>query len=232
MPNLRVSTSQVAALVLLPPILMILACLCVIALVMQGRPFLYTSERMRDVETPFRLYKIRTMTPVERAREMALGGHQRGRITPLGHVLRRTRLDELPQIFNVLKGDIGFIGPRPPLRRHVEACPDLYGALLKSTRPGITGLSTVLVHRREERLLSRCRSEGETESVYLAHCLPLKLRIDRLYAERRSLGLDILILWRTALRPVSLRPFGPDREAGKTGSETAPLSAQTLAPAA
>jgi len=199
----KVSRSQILAALMLPIILSVLACLFVLALVLQGRPFLYTSERMRDADTTFRLYKIRTMTPVEGAAEMVLGGHQQARITGFGRVLRRTRLDELPQIFNVLKGDIGFIGPRPPLRRHVDASPSAYGEVLRALRPGITGLSTVLVHRREERLLSKCQSEFETEVVYLAHCLPLKLRIDMLYAQRRSVRLDLLILWRTALRLLS-----------------------------
>jgi lipopolysaccharide/colanic/teichoic acid biosynthesis glycosyltransferase len=192
--------SQLAAVLLLPFILVLLGLLYVIAICLQGRPFLYRSERMRDADTSFMLYKIRTMEPVEGAREMALGGHQRDRVTALGRVLRRARLDELPQIFNVLSGDIGFIGPRPPLRRHVEARPHQYRQVLGTTLPGITGLSTVMVHRREERLLSRCRSAAETEAVYLTHCLPVKLRLDLLYSRRRGLLLDMLILWRTFAR--------------------------------
>ncbi|MEM6386488.1 MAG: sugar transferase [Pseudomonadota bacterium] len=201
-----ISRSQFVALVLLPPILLILGMLYIVVVLSQGRPFLYTSERMRDAETAFRLYKIRTMTPAEGAQEMALGGHQQSRVTAIGKVLRRTRLDELPQIFNILKGDIGFIGPRPPLRRHVKAKRAQYQLVLRTMRPGITGLSTVLVHRREERLLAKCMSEAETEAVYLDHCLPLKLRIDLLYASRRGFALDILILWRTALRLMKWQP--------------------------
>ncbi|MEO0915514.1 MAG: sugar transferase [Pseudomonadota bacterium] len=198
------------ALILLPLVLVVLGALLVIALMLQGRPFLYASERMRGPGKPFRLYKIRTMTPAEGVRELALGGYQRSRVTPLGHFLRRTRLDELPQIFNVLRGDICFIGPRPPLRRHFDAFPDQYGAVLQTTRPGITGLSTVMVHRREERILSRCRSAQETERVYLAHCLPIKLRLDQLYARKRSGLLDLLILWWTIAR---LSPLKSARKA-------------------
>lgn len=198
------SRSQILALALLPFVLAVLGVLYVLALVLQGRPFLYESERMRGPEMPFRLYKIRTMTPAEGVRELALGGYQKSRITLLGHALRRTRLDELPQIFNVLRGDIGFIGPRPPLRRHFDAFPERYKAVLSATRPGITGLSTVMVHRREERILSRCRSAAETEAMYLAHCLPIKLRLDMLYARKRSGVLDLLILWWTIAR---LSPF-------------------------
>ena len=161
---------------------------------------------------------------------MALGGHQYRRVTALGRILRQTRLDELPQIFNVLKGDIGFIGPRPPLRRHVDACPHLYRRVLGTMRPGITGLSTILVHQREERLLSRCCSDGETESVYIEHCLPLKLKLDLLYARRRTLGLDLVILWRTVLR---LLTWSNSTERPEATSRRAILAARSaLSPAA
>lgn len=205
----RMTKSQWVALLLLPLILFVLAGLFVVAMIVQGRPFLYRSERMQDADTPFRLFKIRTMTPAVGSSEMALGGDQYGRVTALGRVLRRTRLDELPQIFNVLRGDIVFIGPRPPLRRHVEARPDEYRDLLGIMRPGITGLSTVLVHRREERILSKCRSASETERVYLQQCLPLKLRLDRIYAKRQGLSLDLLILWRTAQRIFEFTQYAP-----------------------
>ncbi len=218
--------SQIAAVFLLPVVLPILAGLYIIVVLAQGRPFLYASERMRDPEKSFWLYKIRTMRPDTSQPEGVLGGPNRSRVTPLGGFLRRTRLDELPQILNVLKGDIGFIGPRPPLRGHVMACPERYLRILASVRPGITGLSTVMVHRREERLLSRCRTAEEAEAVYRMHCLPLKLRLDQLYADKRGLVLDLLILWRTfarlsprrsaaphgAVRPIRgrVRPVGED----------------------
>ncbi len=192
--------SQVAAAVLLPFVLPVLSLLFLVVLVLQGRPFLYSSERMRDANTSFRLYKIRTMRPDDDNRETILGGPNRRRVTSVGWVLRKTRLDELPQIFNVLKGDIGFIGPRPPLREHVLAYPAHFGRVLSATRPGITGLSTVMVHAREDRLLSRCSTVEEAEEVYRKHCLPLKLRLDLLYAEKSGVALDLLILWRTFSR--------------------------------
>lgn len=201
---------------MLPFVLIVLALLFVVVTLVQGRPFFFASERMRDADTSFRLYKIRTMTEQAGTREQVLGGAQKSRVTPIGQVLRRTRLDELPQIFNVLRGDIGFIGPRPPLRRHVEARPVEYRALLAAARPGITGLSTVMLHRREERLLSQCRTSDEAEAMYLANCLPRKLRIDQLYARRRNLWLNLLILWRTfgrlSLFPRDRRVNGFDTE--------------------
>ncbi len=223
--------SQLAAALLLPVILPILGVLYVVVVLAQGRPFLFTSERMRDPETTFRLYKIRTMRPDASRGEGVMGGPNRLRVTPVGRFLRRVRLDELPQIFNVLKGDIGFIGPRPPLRDHVMACPRRYRRVLASVRPGITGLSTVMVHRREERLLSRCRTAEEAEAVYRAHCLPLKLRLDQLYAEKGGLALDLLILWRTFARlspspeATPHRPTRPNGARAPSAAEDLPLAA-------
>lgn len=187
------------ACLMLPVVLCLLAVLYVVVVALQGRPFLYSSERMRDADTAFQLYKIRTMRPHSEA-EGVLGGQRMRRVTPVGAWLRRFRLDELPQIFNVIKGDIRFIGPRPPLRRHVTACPIAYRRLLSTSQPGITGLATVMVHAREERLMAACRTEAESEEVYLRRCLPVKLRLDAIYQRNRCLGLDLLVLWRTFAR--------------------------------
>ena len=120
-------------------------------------------------------------------------------VTPVGQVLRRFRLDELPQIFNVLKGDIRFIGPRPPLRHYVEAYPALYRQVLMS-KPGITGLATVMLHRREERILSKCKTAQESDRAYRLHCIFPKARLDLLYERRRSFGLDLMIVFWTFAR--------------------------------
>ena len=215
----RISLDQAFALILLPVVFPLLVLLYVVVVAAQGRPFLYASERMRDVSTPFSLLKIRTMhsSPDGQA-QSALGGHARNRITPLGGILRKTRLDELPQIFNVLRGDIRFIGPRPPLRRYVEEFPDLYARLLEQTPPGITGLATVMLHGREERLLARCRTAAETDDVYRRRCIPIKARLDLLYCRRRCLWLNLMILWRTFSR-LTLRASA-DRRAPAVDSGT------------
>lgn len=202
----RLSRDQLVACALAPVILLVLAVLYVVVVALQGRPFLHVSERMADADRSFPLYKIRTMRRSPSGREGALGGADLYRVTPIGRILRRTRLDELPQIFNVIRGDIGFIGPRPPLPVHVAAHPEGFRRLLEAVRPGITGLATVTVHRREERLLSGCRTAAETEEVYLRRCLPVKLRLDAIYARNRCLSLDLLILWRTFARLMPVPP--------------------------
>lgn len=125
-------------LVLVAPALLVLYA---IVIHNDGHPFLYRSIRMKTPRRKFRLYKIRTMSMVhERDNKGVTGGNKSSRITKLGHFLRKTRLDEMPQVINVLKGDISFVGPRPPEPRYVRACPDVYRKVLQD-RPGITGLA-------------------------------------------------------------------------------------------
>ena len=197
----RMTWDRVFAAFLLPLVLCILAVLYIIVVPLQGRPFLFVSERMRTPTKQFGLLKIRTMHPRESdMSETVLGGDQSWRVTPIGRWLRRTRLDELPQIFNILRGEMQFIGPRPPLRVHVLEHPVLYRRVLEETPPGVTGLATVMLHAREERLLRGCRTAEETEAVYRRRCIPIKARLDLIYSERRCFRLQLLILWMTLSR--------------------------------
>jgi len=199
-----ISASRIIALFLLPPILLVLAVLYIVVVAAQGRPFIYSSERMNAVDRSFRLYKIRTMHPPDPdADERVLCGNQAKRVTTIGRFLRRSRLDELPQIFNVLKGDIRFVGPRPPLRRYVEAYPELYADVLRGTLPGITGLATVLLHQREERLLANCMSATEADAVYRRRCIPIKARLDLIHKRNNGVRLNTMILARTLARVFS-----------------------------
>ncbi|MBC7137988.1 MAG: sugar transferase [Defluviimonas sp.] len=177
---------------LLAPLILGLALL---SLALQGRPVFFLSERMRAPDRGFRLVKFRTMAP-DSADGGVSGGDKAARITPFGAVLRRSRLDELPQLWNILRGDMAFVGPRPPLRRYVEQFPDLYARVLQD-RPGVTGLATLVFHRHEERILARCRSAAETEAAYVRRCVPRKARIDLIHQARRGPCLDLAILART-----------------------------------
>ena len=100
---------------LLLPVFLIVAMLI---LTTDGRPIFYVSERMKSLDMGFNLYKFRTMKPSGENTGVS-GGDKGDRITKYGHALRRTLLDELPQLWNVLMGDISFVGPRPPLRQYV-----------------------------------------------------------------------------------------------------------------
>ncbi len=186
----------------------ILVCLCLVAVlavpmvmivaliwIKDGRPILYVSERMSTPTKAFLLVKFRTMMPSAENSGVS-GGEKSGRITNTGKFLRRTRLDELPQLWNVLVGDISFVGPRPPLREYVDQFPETYAAVLKS-RPGVTGLASVHYHAAEERILGAARSAAETDLLYTRRCIPRKARIDLLYQANQSLCLDMAIMLRT-----------------------------------
>lgn len=161
----------------------------------QGRPLFHVAERMKGVDDPFMLWKLRTMT-VDAADAGVSGGDKAARITPQGAWLRRRRLDELPQLWNIIRGDLSFVGPRPPLRAYVERFPDLYAKVLKS-RPGVTGLASITYHRHEERLLTRCETPDETDAVYTRTCVPAKARLDLIYQRNRNLCYDFDLVFQT-----------------------------------
>lgn len=164
----------------------------------EGRPVFYVSERMRGVDRGFWLWKLRTMRVVAQDSGVS-GGDKSDRITPMGRFLRKYRIDEIPQLWNVLKGDMSFVGPRPPLRSYVERFPEIYREVLKF-RPGITGLATLAFHRHEEMLLSRCATPEETDDVYARRCVPRKARLDLIYAKRSNPCLDLWLMLQTLLR--------------------------------
>lgn len=187
----------VLALLAVPTVVLAMVVIGSLILIVDGRPVFYVSERMRDPVTPFRLWKFRTMRP-DPADHGATGGHKADRLTRCGPFLRRTHLDELPQLFNILRGDMSFVGPRAPLRVYVEAAPDLYARVLKS-RPGLTGLATLIYRHEEARLLAGSRSAEETEAIYRRRCVPRKARLDLIYQRNRSICLDLWIILRTVL---------------------------------
>lgn len=191
---LDIGLALILAVALAPAILTIAA----LILLRDGRPVFYLSERMKTPEQGFQLWKFRTMTVVDRDSGVS-GGDKVARITPLGAKLRRYRLDELPQLLNILRGDMSFVGPRPPLRRYVELRPELYARVLRN-RPGVTGLATLVYHRTEERLLAPCRDAAETEAVYLRRCVPAKGKLDLIWARHRSLCFDARLIWMTLSR--------------------------------
>ncbi len=168
----------------------------------EGRPVFYVAERMRAPGRPFLLWKLRTMSVVPPEAGVS-GGNKAARITATGRLLRRSRLDEVPQLWNILKGDMSFVGPRPPLRLYVERFPALYARVLRS-RPGVTGLATLTFHRHEEALLAKCRTSAETDTVYARRCVPRKARIDLIYQRRRSIWMDFRLMWLTFARAAKL----------------------------
>lgn len=184
----------VLGIILLPAVLVI-----AVMIRRQGDgPVIYKSERMKTRDQGFLLWKFRTMTVVETDTGVS-GGDKDARITPLGARLRRYRLDELPQLINILKGDMSFVGPRPPLRQYVERFPDLYRDVLRS-RPGVTGLATLHIHRFEARVLADCQSSAETDRVYSERCVPRKATLDLIYQRNQSVCYDCIVIAETVKR--------------------------------
>ena len=188
----------VVALLLSVFLVPIIAVTALVILLVDGGPVFYVSERMTTPKLGFRLVKFRTMKPAAQDSGVS-GGDKTARITRTGAFLRRSRLDEVPQLWNVLRGDISFVGPRPPLRQYVERYPEVYDAVLRS-RPGITGLASVYFHAHEEHLLARSRSTAETDAIYSRACIPRKARLDLIYQVNRNLCVDVGIMLKTVFR--------------------------------
>lgn len=171
----------------------------VVLLVVEGRPVLYIGERMATPTRAFGLIKFRTMRPDAHSTGVT-GADKNARMSGLHRLLRRTRADELPQIWNVIRGDMSLVGPRPPLRIYVQAFPDLYTRVLHS-RPGVTGLASLAFHTHEERILATCHTAAQTDAVYRRRCVPRKARLDLIYQQRRTLCFDLWLVMQTAARP-------------------------------
>ena len=177
------------ALALLSPLLLVVALL---VLVTSGAPVLFRQERVGLDGRPFRILKFRTMR--NGAGGTAITGSGDRRITAVGALLRRSKIDELPQFLNVLCGDMAIVGPRPEVPRFVAAYGPSERRVLEA-RPGLTDPAT-LAYRDEERLLGAV-PEGDRERYYAVEILPRKLALNLAYIERASLAGDVALVLRT-----------------------------------
>jgi lipopolysaccharide/colanic/teichoic acid biosynthesis glycosyltransferase len=166
-----------------------------------GRPVLYRGWRVGRDGQIFRIYKFRSMVVAADRAGSALTAGGDSRVTRVGRVLRRTKIDELPQLLNVLRGHMSLVGPRPEHPNYVR----LYTAeqrRLLSVRPGLTGAASVR-YRNEEQLLR----VDDPETVYRTVIMPEKLRLELEYLERRSFWSDLgLILTTVAALPARSAP--------------------------
>jgi len=182
------------AIVALAPLLLLLALL--VGCTSRG-PILFRQERVGLDGRLFRILKFRTMLP---GPGLPITGAGDRRITPVGRWLRRAKLDELPQLFNVWRGEMSIVGPRPEVPGYVAA----YGReerRVLDVRPGLTDPAT-LAYRDEERLLGAVPPE-ERERYYVTEILPSKLRLNLAYVDGASLVGDVLLVART-LRAIVL----------------------------
>jgi lipopolysaccharide/colanic/teichoic acid biosynthesis glycosyltransferase len=208
----------VTGLAVLAPVLLATALL---AACKQGRPILYQAPRVGLHGRPFRMTKFRTMT--QGADQGASStSNSDTRITRLGVRLRRRKLDELPQLLNVLRGEMSLVGPRPQIRWAVDAYGERERRLL-TVRPGITDLASIWFSDEGDRLAGA----ADADSAYLQLIAPGKTALGLAYVDGRSLGLYMRTLALTAqsmlghdVRPTIMRMTGIDADA--LAEETTP----------
>lgn len=175
-------------LIVLMPVLLIVA-LCI--LVANGTPIMYIQERIGQNAKPFKLIKFRTMKGEE---ESPVAAAELNRITRVGRWLRRTKIDELPELLNIFVGDMSFVGPRPDVAGYADKLEGDDRRLL-TMKPGLTGVAS-LKYRNEEDLLAAQPNPQEYNDKVI---WPDKVRLNLLYMERQSLWLDVKVLICTAL---------------------------------
>jgi lipopolysaccharide/colanic/teichoic acid biosynthesis glycosyltransferase len=166
------------------------AAIAVAVVLDSGLPVFYSQERVGRGFRRFRIWKFRSMLRDSSGPRITVRGDSR--ITRVGKFLRETKLDELPQFWNVFVGDMSLVGPRPEVFEYVEMYRERYLRIL-TVRPGITDLASVSF-RDEERVLA---AASDCTEYYARHVLPAKLDLAEEYLRQRSLFFDISILLRT-----------------------------------
>lgn len=178
-----------AGLLLLSPLMALIA-ICV--KFGDGGSIFYHQPRIGRGGHIFQIYKFRTMVAAADKAGPQITKSGDARVTRIGRLLRRTKLDELPQLWNVLRGDMSLVGPRPEVPRYVEQYTPEQRMILRY-KPGITDLAS-LFFRDEESLLAKA---ANVEEFYLNYCVPRKLQLNRQYAERANVWSDTLLILRT-----------------------------------
>ncbi len=192
---LRSLFDKIAALLgllVLSPFLIIIA--LAISVDSRGGVFFVQTRVGKDFK-PFGLFKFRTMRPfAEKEGKLTIGNND-PRITTVGAILRKVKLDELPQLFNVLNGTMNLVGPRPEVLEYVEHYSEEQRKVL-TVKPGITDYASLLYFNENEML---AQSENPKET-YLNVIMPAKLKLNLEYIEKRSFSEDLKIIFRTVIR--------------------------------
>ncbi|MBL0097278.1 MAG: sugar transferase [Bacteroidetes bacterium] len=177
------------------PLLLLLA---LIIKVDSTGPVFYLQERIGKNRVPFRIFKFRTMYVNADKQGLLTVGERDARITRVGVLLRKYKLDELPQLFNVMGGNMSLVGPRPEVRKYV----DLYSEdqlKVLNVKPGITDYASI-EYANENQLLGNV---SNPENVYVTEIMPAKLLLNLKYIEEQSLMTDLMILLKTVRKILS-----------------------------
>lgn len=179
-------------LIVLFPLLLVLALF--VAFTSPGGAF-FRQTRTGKEGKEFRLLKFRTMRPGSETKGQLTVGTRDPRVTSIGVLLRRSKLDELPQLWNVLVGDMSVVGPRPEVPKYVAMYTLAQREVLR-VRPGITGMASI-EHIDESDILAR---SADPERTYVHELMPAKLALDLRYVREHSLALDLRIIAATIMR--------------------------------
>ncbi len=158
-------------------------------------PVLYRATRAGRYGVPYTMLKFRTMTQSQTPTASAVTAHRDARVFPFGRLLRKTKLDELPQLINVLRGQMSLIGPRPEDPKIVARYYGRIASETLATPPGLASPGSIYNYTHGERLLVG----GETEAVYAEELLPTKLALDVVYARNATFAYDVRVLVRTVV---------------------------------
>jgi lipopolysaccharide/colanic/teichoic acid biosynthesis glycosyltransferase len=156
-------------------------------------PVLFRQERVGRFGKPFRIRKFRTMRHEPNSQGLQITVGADNRITRVGHCLRATKLDELPQLIDVWVGSMSLVGPRPEVPRYVAHYPEAMRARILSVRPGITDIASI-EYRDESSVLARA---ADPEHAYIHEVMPHKLALAASYVEQASVWTDIKLICRT-----------------------------------
>ncbi len=192
-------------------LIVLLPVLAIVAVLVQWSspgPAQFRQIRVGRGGRDFVLLKFRTMTVQSDSETGTFDPGDSSRVTKVGRFLRATKLDELPQLWNVIRGDMALVGPRPEVRKWVEVNPDRW-AIVHAVRPGITDPAAIL-YRNEEKILANV---PDPERLYREEILPRKLDLYVEYVRTRTFWADLKILGQTAIAIIAGAPADPHASA-------------------
>ena len=179
-------------LILLTPLLLLISFIIIID---SKGPVLFIQGRVGKNNKDFNIYKFRTMRIQSESKGLLTLGNHDSRITQVGYFLRRYKIDEFPQLLNILKGDMSFVGPRPELRYYVNFYSE-DDLRIFEVRPGITGLAS-LKYRNEVELL---KAAENPEEFFIKTIIPDKLKYNKAYIKRRNFFFDLKLIFITIVK--------------------------------
>ena len=194
-------TDIVLSLILMTLLLLPIAVIAVVVKATSKGPVFYRQERVTTYDRHFMILKFRTMTVgADQAGALVTSAHD-SRVTKVGAVLRKYRLDELPQVFHVLSGKMSIVGTRPEVPRYVDRyTPEMLATLLMPA--GVTSLASIR-YKDEDEIIGSISDPDEVDRVYVEQILPEKMRYNLQYIEDFSFGEDVKLMFSTVKNVIS-----------------------------